>query len=252
MSKNLVNLINLIKKIIPYRIWIELISYFQSLRFFFFKKYTSRGSIDEKLISKIERKKNGFFLEVGAYNGISESISLRFEKELDWSGILIEPNPLHFKFLKKNRKKNICLNYICLSENYLNKELYIKNLNQMSYIVDKENNFHFNNYPKNKIDILAKESISGNFELLKCKVNTLKNIFFEKNIKKINLAIIDVEGSELELLAGIDFEEIYIEYFCIETYNFEKLNNFMKLKNFKFIKKLHQDDYVFINKNESQ
>ena len=46
-------------------------------------------------------KKDGFFLEVGAYNGFSESVSLRFEKELGWKGLLIEPNSINFKFLKK-------------------------------------------------------------------------------------------------------------------------------------------------------
>ena len=59
-----------------------------------------------KAISIIERKG---FLEVGAYNGISESVSLRFEKELNWSGILIEPNPMRYKYLIKNRSKNIYL-----------------------------------------------------------------------------------------------------------------------------------------------
>ena len=39
-------------------------------------------------------KKKGVYLEIGAYNGISESVSLRFEKELNWNGILIEPNPI--------------------------------------------------------------------------------------------------------------------------------------------------------------
>ena len=45
------------------------------------------------------------FLDVGAYNGFSESVSLRFEKELKWKGLLIEPNPIHFKYLKKIDQK---------------------------------------------------------------------------------------------------------------------------------------------------
>ena len=247
MSKNL---INSLKRILPYRIWIELISYYQILKFFFLKKYSCRGSIDKKLIDLIGRRKNGLFLEVGAYNGISESVSLRFERELNWIGILIEPNPLHFKFLRKNRKKNLCINSLCLNKKYQNKELYIKNLNQMSYIVDKNNKFYFNQYPVQKINELANKSYSGDFKLYKCKVDTLENIFFKNKIKKIDLAIIDVEGSEIDLLEGINFDEVYIEYMCIETYNFDKLNILMNKKNYDFIKKLHYDDYLFINKNE--
>tara|TARA_B100001540_G_scaffold186938_1_gene164903 strand:+ start:147 stop:896 length:750 start_codon:yes stop_codon:yes gene_type:complete len=243
-------LINSLKQILPYRIWIELISYYQMIKFFFLKNYSCRGSIDKKLMDLIGRKKNGIFLEVGAYNGLSESVSLRFEKELNWTGILIEPNPLHFKFLRKNRKKNKCINSLCLSNKYKNSELYIKNLNQMSYIVDKKNNFFFNKYPIHKINELASKSNSGDFMLYKCNVDTLDNIFLKNNIKKIDLAIIDVEGSEIDLLEGINFDRVYIEYMGIETYNFEKLNMLMKKKNFDFIKKLHYDDYLFANKND--
>ena len=80
---------------------------------------------------------------------------------------------------------------------------------------------------------------------MSCKVETLQNIFREHEIKKIDLAIIDVEGSEMELLKGIEFSEIDIEYFCIETYNFKELNMFMINQNYTFIKKIHKEDYVY-------
>ena len=121
------NLKNFIKNQFSYDIWHFFISNYQSLKFFVFKKYSARGHIDKSLIKILNKKKNGFYLEVGAYNGIFESISLRLEKDLDWSGLLIEPNPLHYKYLKRNRSKNICLNRICLSKEYLNKKLFIKN-----------------------------------------------------------------------------------------------------------------------------
>ena len=238
------NFKNLIKSIFSYNLWHLLISNYQSLKFLLLKRYSARGNIDKSLIDIIN-KRNGFYLEVGAYNGISESVSLRFEKELKWSGLLIEPNPLHFKYLKKNRSNNICLNFICLSKEYLNKKLYIKNLNLMSHIVDDKNKIYFKDYPIERINLLAKEANLGNFKSYECKIEILENIFEKFNINIIDLAIIDVEGSELELLKGINFEKIKINYFCIESYNFEKLNQFMINKNYEFLKKLHREDYVF-------
>ena len=238
------NLKNFIKNIFSYNLWHLLISNYQSLKFLLLKRYSARGNIDKSLIDIIN-KRNGFYLEVGAYNGISESVSLRFEKELKWSGLLIEPNPLHFKYLKKNRSNNICLNFICLSKEYLNKKLYIKNLNLMSHIVDDKNKIYFKDYPIERINLLAKEANLGNFKSYECKIEMLENIFEKFNINIIDLAIIDVEGSELELLKGINFEKIKINYFCIESYNFEKLNQFMINKNYEFLKKLHREDYVF-------
>jgi FkbM family methyltransferase len=235
---------NFIKIQFSHDLWHFFISNYQSLKFLIFKKYSARGNIDKSLM-KIIKKKKGFYLEVGAYNGISESISLRFEKDLKWSGLLIEPNPLHFKYLKKNRSKNICLNRICLSKEYLNKKLFIKNLNLMSYVVDDKNKLYFKDYPIRRINNMAKEAKLGNFKNYECKIEMLENIFKRHNIKIVDLAIIDVEGSELELLKGVNFRKIKINYFCIESYNFEKLKKFMIKKNYKFVTKLHREDYVF-------
>ena len=243
------NLKNFIKKKISYNLWLDLSFFYQNLKFKFLNRYSCRGNIDNLLKDLIKHKKEGFFLEVGAYNGFSESVSLRFEKELKWKGLLIEPNPVHFKYLKRNRPNNICLNLICLNKDFLTKKLFIKNLNQMSYIVDNNDKSYFTHYPVEKINNLAKETFSGNFEKLSCKVETLQNIFREYKIKKIDLAIIDVEGSEMELLKGIEFNEIDIEYFCIETYNFKELNMFMINQNYTFIKKIHKEDYVYKKKN---
>ena len=46
----------------------------------------------------------------------------------------------------------------------------------MSYIVDDDNKLYFNNYPAKRIEVLAKETQSGNFKSYKCKVEILKNI----------------------------------------------------------------------------
>ena len=115
----------------------------------------------------------------------------------------------------------------------------------MSYIVDNKKKLYFNNYPAGRIDDLAKKSQSGNFESYKCKVEILKNIFNKNKISKIDLAIIDVEGSEVELLSGIDFLKTSINYLCIESYNFKRLDKFMKKKKYKLIKKIHREDYVY-------
>ena len=235
---------NFLKNFVSYKVWNFFISEYQYYKFLLFRRYSARGDVDKKLIEIINKKK-GFYLEVGAFNGIAESISLRFEKELNWTGLLIEPNPLHYNYLKSNRSKNICLNNICLSKKYLNKKLFIKNLNLMSYIVNNKNEIQFTDYPIKRINKMAKDAKLGNFKNYECKIEILENIFKKKKIKVIDLAIIDVEGSELELLDGINFKKFDIKYFCIESYNFKKLKQYMKRKKYIFIKKLHREDYVF-------
>jgi hypothetical protein len=115
----------------------------------------------------------------------------------------------------------------------------------MSYVVDDKNKLYFKDYPIRRINNMAKEAKLGNFKNYECKIEMLENIFKRHNIKIVDLAIIDVEGSELELLKGVNFRKIKINYFCIESYNFEKLKKFMIKKNYKFVTKLHREDYVF-------
>ena len=50
--------------------------------------------------------KNKTYIEIGACDGIMTSNTLFFEKELNWSGILIEANSYQYVKLKKNRPNN--------------------------------------------------------------------------------------------------------------------------------------------------
>jgi hypothetical protein len=51
----------------------------------------------------------GYFVDVGAYDGVTFSNSLFFERHLGWSGICIEPLPAAFEKLRGSRTA-VCLN----------------------------------------------------------------------------------------------------------------------------------------------
>ncbi|XP_064118856.1 uncharacterized protein LOC135223878 isoform X2 [Macrobrachium nipponense] len=72
-----------------------------------FSQY-NQGQLIDKLIVKGER--NGFFLEVGAVDGETFSNSLYFERELGWTGLLIEPNPATYKLLLDKGRKAHTIN----------------------------------------------------------------------------------------------------------------------------------------------
>ena len=64
------------------------------------------------------------------------------------------------------------------------------------------------------------------------------------NKQKIDFFSLDVEGAEFEVLNGIDFDENKINYFLIETSNFNRLKLFLEKKNFKFISRLSNYDLI--------
>ena len=56
-------------------------------------EYESQCGQDKFLIQKVfKRKKRGYFVDVGAHDGIYISNTRAFEVGLDWTGICIEPS----------------------------------------------------------------------------------------------------------------------------------------------------------------
>jgi hypothetical protein len=47
----------------------------------------------------LNQKRNGFFVEIGGYDGESFSNSLFLEKERGWSGLLVEANPYTYELM---------------------------------------------------------------------------------------------------------------------------------------------------------
>ena len=57
--------------------------------------------LDERIF---KGKRNGVFVEVGALDGFGASNTYFFEKERDWSGLLIEPNPIEYNKMDNNER----------------------------------------------------------------------------------------------------------------------------------------------------
>jgi hypothetical protein len=74
--------------------------------------YSQNG--EDYLLSQFFNLKNdGFFIDIGAFDGIHLSNSYTFEKK-GWRGICVEANPKYFEICKENRPKSICLNLACV------------------------------------------------------------------------------------------------------------------------------------------
>ena len=65
------------------------------------KTFFGHHNLDQKLCEFLNYK-DGFFVELGANDGIRQSNTFYFEKNLNWRGILIEP--IKSKFIKCNKK----------------------------------------------------------------------------------------------------------------------------------------------------
>ena len=67
--------------------------------------YFAQSNLDKKLKKYIDYK-NGFFVELGANDGIQQSNTYYFEQYRNWKGILIEPIGQRYLECFRNRSKN--------------------------------------------------------------------------------------------------------------------------------------------------
>ena len=56
--------------------------------------------------------------------------------------------------------------------------------------------------------------------------------------KRFDFFSLDVEGAELEVLNGIDFNKYTFNYILVETSNFKILKSFLVKKNYRFVERL--------------
>lgn len=60
---------------------------------------------DEWVVKTLGEFRGGYFVEVGAHDGVRHSNTLTLEEDFAWSGLLIEPDPSLFDHLTFNRPR---------------------------------------------------------------------------------------------------------------------------------------------------
>ena len=203
----------------------------------------SKGVPLQDKLNKIINKKRGFFIELGANDGLFQSNTAFFEKEMEWKGILIEPSIKGFEKCKINRPNSISLNFACVSDDY--SEEYIsgdfKDNNPMSSV--------------NGVRLKRKNNV-------KVKARTLEKILDDYCNTKIDFLSLDTEGYELEILKGLNLKKYRPEFILIEIYDkdYNNITNYLNLNNYKLHSNLTNynkidnpkwdgthNDFLFIN-----
>ena len=183
-------------------------------------------------------KKKGFFVEIGAFNGISGSNCFHFEKFLDWEGIAFEPSSIQFEKLKNNRRCHLINKAIASEEKEVEFLEVEKGYTQMSGILNEQ--------------FVSEETIKKD-PRSKTKKISITTTTFNKSVpfdKGIDYLSIDIEGGEMDLLTSIDFEKYQIKVISVENNSPEKINfkKFFDKLNFNYFDRVGQDE-IFYNNN---
>lgn len=182
-------------------------------------KSNSYSSKYEDLVAAhlLNFKKLGFFVEIGAGNGVTGSNTLLFERFFDWTGLLVEPAKIFHAQLFANRPQAlISIDPIFDRSGVVIdfQETTIPTLSTFKEFLDKDKN------SKNR-------KIQNSYRLLTISLNELFSSF--KVPKDIDFLSIDTEGAEFMILNSFNFKDYRIKVICVEHNYTDNRNKIHKL-----------------------
>jgi FkbM family methyltransferase len=184
-------------------------------------------------------KRDGFFVEFGACDGVELSNTLTLEKDFNWKGILVEPSISWHDELFKNRSCHIDKRAVWIESN---NELDFVEVEGFKTLSGIDTDLFKSNYTE------LREGVNN--KRFKVKTITLKDLLIEYNApKQIDYLSIDTEGTEFDIISNFDFNKYDIKIITVEHYfNDEESNKIYDyLKHFNYERVLTelsgQDDW---------
>jgi FkbM family methyltransferase len=154
----------------------------------------------------LEQKTGGFYIECGAANGEGFSNSLFFEKSRNWTGVLIEANPVNFFRMRMTRRHALMVN-ACLSPQTTPTVL----------------NFQGNGYIGGLSDFMSDEELDDikdkkgrKFLEMEVQCFPLASILAAMGVKHVDYFSLDIEGAELDVLKTLPLDDITIDVISVE------------------------------------
>ena len=215
-------------------------------KFFSKKKSFAANKLDiliADILGKFENIK--YYVEIGANNGIDQSNTKYLEVYENWRGLLIEPIPHVFKKLKRNRsKKNHFENVACVSYAHPGNTVKMIYADLMSVGLQSDNDLEDLDLHIKSSEVFLRKGDCF-FELVVPAVPMSVILDRAGAPKIISFLSLDVEGSEIDVLKGIDFNDYTFKLILVESRSFEIMRQFLVEKEYIFCAKVSIHDYLF-------
>lgn len=179
-----------------------------------------------------DEKRDGYFVDIGAHDGVYLSNTYLLEKRYRWKGLLIEANPESFRSLQRNRSST-CIK-ACLDETEGKVQFSPKGV--MGGIVSEETR---------NPDIPSADTLT-------LRATRLSRVLEEHNAPSvIDYLSIDVEGAEERVLRSFDFEQYRFLAATIEMPS-ASLRSLLASKGYILIKNTPGLDCFYIHESHKE
>lgn len=167
--------------------------------------------VDKVIYEKyFPQKTSGTCIECGAGEGILENSCKFFEESMGWKSINIEASPCNFKKLVVNRPTSLNFNLALSDKNG------ISTFNDVRFQPGEGDFSHLGSLSHQEAQLC--EIKANHWTLHPVQVETITYAsFIEKyEIHQVDLLVLDVEGCELQAIAGMRGSKIIPKVMCVE------------------------------------
>jgi len=183
--------------------------------------------LDLKILTELDFPKSGFFVEIGGYDGVTQNNSVLLEKH-GWSGMLIEAVPGNYAKCKKNRPNVIVEFAACVPFEFEGHNITVTDAGLMSTtsetMFDEELRSEWTERGSGFAGRPAQDII--------VPAVPITQLFEKHGVQKIDLLILDVEGAEISVLKGLDFDHFAPQIIVAEDAYDEHVFAFLETKGY--------------------
>lgn len=211
------------------------------------KPCTALYDMDRKLAKYLDFR-GGTFIEAGANDGIAQSNTYYLEKQLGWSGLLVEPVPKYYAMCRRVRRAQT-VNYALGRFEKDGEDLELLSGGLMSLPTTVDDRLLHGRTVHEHAAFGAREYGSGAPRLVRTRVRALSNLLDEHGIKHVDFFSLDVEGFELEVLRGLDFKRHRPRFLLVETEQQDEVAAFLAPW-YTLVEALTHHDFLFRSTTE--
>ena len=153
-------------------------------------------------------KRDGVFVDIGAFDGLLGSNSYFFEKSLGWRGLLVEASARWCERATGQRACPVVHAVIGAEDGEAEFLEVLAGYTQMSGLIDS--------YRPGVLDRVRAHS-EHQERLTRVPVRTLDGLLAEHDLSHIDYCSIDVEGAERAILESLDFDRLDIQVMSLEN-----------------------------------
>lgn len=185
--------------------------------------------LDRKMVERLPE--SGTFLEIGGNDGYTGSNTWNLERHRGWVGILVEPLPSAYEISTRARRNSVVYNYACVGPDGPS-SLTLVDRGPMAVglgLLDRDEEVR---------------RVGGVERKVEAQTTTLSALIDRSPFDLITFMVIDVEGAEMHVLAGLDLVRHTPDFLLIETDKLDEVTERLA-GHMRYVEPLSHHDYLF-------